>query len=409
MLFGMARRRLVVAAFVAAASTTGLQAQTGGLSLTEALSKANAQSPAIEASEADVAVARGEAQQAGIGPNPEMSVEAENIAGSGVFRGLRATEYTVSIGQRLELGGKRDARKRAAMALTNIAEIEARMARVQLAADVRSAFTSALAAKKRLAFARRVVERNRELSRIAGILVEVGRDPPLRALRTSAALGEAEAALQGAIGEDYSARLALASLWGSSVPPESVEDFWLNGNATNLDADMAESLPVILADARNAAATAITKREHANSVPDLTLSGGFRRFAESRDNAFIVGASIEIPLRNRNRGNIAAARAGERAAEARRALTLLSVNRDYNIARSQLQASQARVQTLQDATHPQAEEALRLARLGYRHGKFTLLDVLDAAAARDAAEMSLLDAKVARAQAVTTLLRLSAR
>jgi cobalt-zinc-cadmium efflux system outer membrane protein len=90
-------------------------------------------------------------------------------------------------------------------------------------------------------------------------------------------------------------------------------------------------------------------------------------------------------------------------------LALLSVNRDYNIARSQLLASQARAQTLQGETLPQAEEALRLARLGYRYGKFTLIDVLDAAAARDTAEISLLDAKVARAEAVTTLLRLSAR
>ncbi len=409
MLFGMTRKRLVAVAIFAAASSPGLQAQTSGLSLNEALRKAGAQSPAIEASQAEVEVARGEERQAGIGPNPEVSVEAENIAGTGIFKGLRATEYTVSVGQRLELGGKRGARKRAAAALTNIAEIEAEMARVQLAADVRTAFTGALAAKKRLMFARRVVQRNRELSRIAGILVEVGRDPPLRALRANAALGEAEAALQGAIGEDYSARLTLAALWGSSVPPENVEDFWLNENSIEADADPAKSLPIILADARSAAAKAVTRRERANSVPDVTLSGGFRRFAESRDNAFVVGASIGIPLRNRNQGNIAAARAAIRSAEAQRALTLLSVNRDYNIARSQLLASQARVQSLQDETLPQAEEALRLARLGYRYGKFTLIDVLDAATARDAAEMNLLSAKVARAEAVTTLLRLSAR
>jgi len=409
MLFTKARLRLVVAAFCVAGITTGLQAQTSPISLEEALRLAGVQSLGVKVSEAEIDIARGEERQAGLGPNPEVSLEAENIAGTGVFKGLRSTEYTLLVGQRLELGGKRGARKRAAAAQTGVAEIEAGIARAQLTADVRMAFTGALAAQNRLAFARRVVERNRELARIASILVEVGRDPPLRALRANAALGEAEAALQGAIGEDHSARLTLAALWGSQSPPQSVENFWLDGDAVRFDTDLAQSLPIQLVNAKSEAAKTIIKRERANAVPDLTLSGGFRRFAESRDNAFVVGASIEIPLRNRNQGNIEAAKAGARAAEARGALALLSVNREFNVARAQLLAAQARVRALQDKTLPQAEEALRLARLGYRYGKFTLIDVLDAAAARDTSEISLFDAKVARAEAVTTLLRLSAR
>ena len=67
------------------------------------------------------------------------------------------------------------------------------------------------------------------------------------------------------------------------------------------------------------------------------------------------------------------------------------------------------METLESQTLPQAEEASRLAQLGYQYGKFTLLDVLDAAAARDTAELGLLEAKVARAEAVITLLRLAAK
>ncbi|MEH6702909.1 TolC family protein, partial [Parasphingorhabdus sp.] len=263
--------------------------------------------------------------------------------------------------------------------------------------------------QSRLDFATRVVGRNRELSRIARILVETGRDPPLRALRADAALGEAEAALEAARAEEYSARLLLASLWGSQTPPQEVEPVWLSGGDVEFEADLSQSLQIKAVEANRDAASAIVTRERANAVPDLTLSGGARRFEESGDTAFIVGASIAIPFGNRNQGSIQAAEASVRGAEARRALRLVAINREYNIASNQLEATQSRVETLESQTLPQAEEASRLAQLGYQYGKFTLLDVLDAAAARDTAELSLLEAKVARAEAVITLLRLAAR
>ena len=409
MLKKMARLRLCAAMIFAASPATAALAEGQSVSLNEALVRAGAESPAVQVSQAEIDIARGNQKQASLGPNPEVSVDVENVAGSGVFKGLRSTEYTVSVGQRLELGGKRGARTRAARAQTSLAEIEAAISQAELASSVRLAYTEAVAAQSRLDFATRVVGRNRELARIARILVETGRDPPLRALRADAALGEAEAALEAARAEEYSARLLLASLWGSQTPPQKVEPAWLSGGDVEFEADLSQSLQIKAAEANRDAASAIVTRERANAVPDLTLSGGARRFEESGDTAFIVGASIAIPFGNRNQGDIQAAEASVRGAEARRALRLVEINREYNIACNQLAATQSRVETLESQTLPQAEEASRLAQLGYQYGKFTLLDVLDAAAARDTAELGLLEAKVARAEAVITLLRLAAR
>jgi cobalt-zinc-cadmium efflux system outer membrane protein len=409
MLKKMAHLRLCAAMIFAASPATAALAEDQSVSLKEALVRAGAESPAVQISQAEIDIARGNQKQASLGPNPEVSVDVENVAGSGVFKGLRSTEYTVSVGQRLELGGKRGARARAARAQTSLAEIEAAISQAELASSVRLAYTEAVAAQSRLDFATRVVGRNRELARIARILVETGRDPPLRALRADAALGEAEAALEAARAEEYSARLLLASLWGSQTPPQKVEPVWLSGGDVEFEADLSQSLQIKAAEANRDAASAIVTRERANAVPDLTLSGGARRFEESGDTAFIVGASIAIPFGNRNQGSIQAAEAGVRGAEARRALHLVAINREYNIASNQLAATQSRVETLESQTLPQAEEASRLAQLGYQYGKFTLLDVLDAAAARDTAELGLLEAKVARAEAVITLLRLAAK
>ncbi len=405
----MAHLRLCAATILIVSTSTAVYAQDRSVSLNEALVRAGAESPAVQVSQAEIDVARGNQKQASFGPNPEVSVEVENIAGTGVFKGLRSTEYTATVGQRLELGGKRGARTRAAQAQTSLAEIEAAISQAELASSVRLAYTEAVAAQNRLDFAKRVAARNRELARIARILVETGRDPPLRALRADAALGEAEAALEAAKADEFSARIALSSLWGSQTPPEQVEPVWLNGDDVEFEADLSRSLQIMAVEADRDAANAIVSRERANAVPDLTLSGGARRFEESGDTAFIVGASIAIPFGNRNQGSIQAAEASVRGAEARRALRLVEINREYNIAKNQLGATQSRVETLESKTLPQAEEALRLAQLGYRYGKFTLLDVLDAASARDASEVSLLEAKVARAEAVITLLRLAAK
>jgi len=409
MLKKMARLRVCTAMLFVACSATAVLAAGQSVSLNEALARAGAESPSVQVSQAKIDVARGNQKQASLGPNPEVSFDVENVAGSGVFKGLRSTEYTVSVGHRLELGGKRGARTGAARAQTSLAEIEAAISRAELASAVRLAYTEAVAARSRLDFATRVVDRNKQLSRIAQILVETGRDPPLRALRAGAALGEAKAALEAARAEEYSARLLLASLWGSQTPPEEVEPVWLGHGDIKLEADLSQSLRIKVVEANRDAASAIVTRERANAVPDLSFSGGVRRFEESGDTAFIVGASIAIPFGNRNQGSIQAAEAGVRAAEARRSLRLAEINREYDIARNQLQATQSRVETLENQTLPQAEEASRLAQLGYQYGKFTLLDVLDAAAARDTAELSLLDAKVARAKAAITLLRLAAK
>jgi len=409
MLKKMARLRLCAAMIFAASPATAALAEDQSVSLNEALVRAGAESPAVQISQAEIDIARGNQKQASLGPNPEVSVDVENVAGSGVFKGLRSTEYTVSVGQRLELGGKRGARTRAARAQTSLAEIEAAISQAELASSVRLAYTEAVAAQSRVGFATRVLGRNRELARIARILVETGRDPPLRALRADAALGEAQAALEAARAEEYSARLLLASLWGSQTPPQEVEPVWLSSGDVEFEADLSQSLQIKAVEANRDAASAIVTRERANAVPDLTLSGGARRFEESGDTAFIVGASIAIPFGNRNQGGIQAAEASVRGAEARRALRLVEINREYNIASNQLEATQSRVETLESQTLPQAEEASRLAQLGYQYGKFTLLDVLDAAAARDTAELGLLEAKVARAEAVITLLRLAAK
>ena len=99
--------------------------------------------PRIAGPLADTETARALVGQARLRPNPEVSFEAENIAGTGAFSGLRATEYTLAVGQRLELGGKRGARVRAAEAEARVVSLQGDLALAELGFSVRERFVNA--------------------------------------------------------------------------------------------------------------------------------------------------------------------------------------------------------------------------------------------------------------------------
>ena len=151
------------------------------------------------------------------------------------------------------------------------------------------------------------------------------------------------------------------------------------------------------------------KLAHAEGVPDITASGGVRNFRESRDTAFIVGVSIPLPVFNRNQGNIAAARANGDAAEAQLAQTRLDARFSRRDAELMLAAANERVAALSGASLFQANEAARVAELGYQQGKFTLIELIDAQEAQASANSKLIDAELDRARALAALGRANAQ
>src|SRR3546814_4156866 len=75
-----------------------------------ALELAGVVSPSLEAATADIRAAEAGRRVAGLRPNPSVMVEAENVAGSGPYRGPQSLEATTSLTLQIELGGKRTAR-----------------------------------------------------------------------------------------------------------------------------------------------------------------------------------------------------------------------------------------------------------------------------------------------------------
>lgn len=379
----------------------------GSLTLQQALEEASARSPAIVAAEAEVAAAEARIRQAGYRSNPELSVEVENFAGTGELRGLRSTETTVAVNQRLDLGGRRSARVNASQAELDVQRLKLAMAKADLSQSVREQFARSIAAQEKLAQATENEERARELARVAGILVEAGRDPPLRALRARSALAQAQAEREAAGADELAARSSLAALFGASEPVGAVSGTALDVTPRQVNPD--QSLDVRLADAERVAAQAGVREQLAERRIDPAVGVGVRHVRETGDVGLVAGLSMPLRLFDRNQGNIEAARQAADAADARRASTLATTTAKARNAIANVEAAQRRVEALEGAAVPEATEALRLAELSYREGRASLIELIDIQNAYTAARTSLTEARLELALATAELGRIQAQ
>ena len=377
------------------------------LTLPQALEEAAARSPGVVAAEAEVRAAEARARQAGYRHNPELSVEVENFGGTGELKGLQSTETTVALNQRLDLGGRRSARVTAARADIAVQQLRLAIARADLAQSVRQEFAGAVAARERLEQADQAVERARELARVATILVEAGRDPPLRGLRARSALAQAVAAQEAARAEELAARTTLASLLGSTVAVDTVTGSSLD--LTPAKVDLQRSLEVRLADAETQAAEAQLQLQLAERRIDPAVGLGVRHVRETGNVGLVAGFSMPLRLFDRNQGNIEAARSAVAAARARRAYAMTSATARGRNAIGTVEAAERRVIALEEGASPEAAEALRLAQIAYREGRASLLEVLDAQDAYTAAQAALTEARLELAIATAELGRIAAQ
>lgn len=390
----------------AALSTAG-EAQPSALTLEQAIAEAEANSPAIAATKAEVEVARGKARQAGLRVNPELSVEVENFAGTGAYSGLNGVETTVSVTQQLDLGGKRSARKSTARAELDAAEIRLSIARADTRQAVTIQFAQVRAAEARLELARGALARAVELERVAVELVNAGREPPLAASRAKAVRARADASLRAAEAEAESARNSLGALLGRSGPAGAIGPAVIPTKQEEYFPE--KTLDVKLAEAEVAVAEAGLTEQRVARRLDPSVGIGVRRVEETGDQALVASVSFPLPIFDRNQGNVYSGSAAVDAARARVDIADTTARARIRNAVATLEAARARVKALKDVALPQAEDAARLADLSYRAGKSSLTELLDAQETLADVQSDLIDAELALAETEAVLARAAAQ
>lgn len=369
--------------------------------------------PRLRMLDAAVDAAHGHARQAAAWVNPVAGVEVEDVAGSGPYHGSSQAQTTFSLSEPLELGGQRGARIALGRAGVRSAEAQRVQARIELAFDMALAYAEAEAAQARTAVLTDDVSRAREDVRSAHALVTAGKDSDLRALQADASAATAEAELSAARAELVGALARLASLAGSGESYSAVTPSLLirASSASSITTEQRaplDSPAVRSAIAERDVAGSRVVVEEKRGIPTPSLSVGMRRFQGEDSTAWVFGIAVPLPLFDRNRGEIAAARAELREAQERENATRVETQAAYQAVVAQMQAAESR-RTAADQAEAAAREAYRLARIGYEAGRSPLIELLSTRRMLTEAQSRALDARVARVATEASLARLAGR
>ena len=383
----------IVVALVAATSCVAIaQAQEVGtesrqisgplLTLDEAVALAGGSAPAAEAAAADVDAASAARRVAGLRPNPALSVEVENFVGTGPYNGVNGADITASVAIPLELGGKRQARIAVADAAAHRAQIAQAIAQADIRFQVTKLYIQASAAEVRVAIAEDQYRIAGDTARAATIRVQAGRASPLEQERAEVARLTAETEAEKARRLADAARASLARRIGRPVTgPLDVAVLGGPGSGTMgppRPVSAAGTLALAAADADLATADAGVELARSQRVPDLTVGPGVRRLEATNDVAAVFSVSVPLPLFNNGRAAVDQANAERRRADAQRRVTALDIEQKISDAEVEAANAAAAARVASGPALSSAMEAARIARIGYREGKFGQLELLDA-------------------------------
>ncbi|HKW90279.1 MAG TPA: TolC family protein [Methylomirabilota bacterium] len=377
------RRRLAIAALalVLDVAPAAAQESTSPTSLTmqQAVDLAMRSNPALRAKQFEFqAVGAGEVT-AGLRPNPTANFLAEQFGGGSASQ----TQYTVNVGQPIELGGKRQRRLESARAATRVTGHELDDLRRQVAFQVKKAFTDALVGRDGLALAEENLSALDELERIQRFRAERGDISELELLRIQVQRFAFERDAADARQALRVARIALRSAMGSAPLAEDVtlvgdlEFRDVSPSASALYRRALDARPDLrAAEAARRKAQADVGLARANAWWDVTPQIEYQRIGP--DNTIGFGFSLPIKIFDRNQGEIARTRAEAQRVDAAREAVAVQVLSEVDTAVAALATERQKLTVLRDVYVPKARKARDTVEFAYRRGGVSLLDFLDA-------------------------------
>lgn len=348
------------------------------LTLREALRLALSANPRLQALEWELRKAEGRTRQAGARPNPELSFDLENIGGSSA-----GSEATLSVGQLLELGGKRSARVGAARAEQQVVSLDIQTERLVLFGEVSTRFIEALAAERSFTLSDEEIRAAEEAAATNAQRVRAGAAHPVERRRADVEL--ANLRLERAIlqSEVSLARSRLSSTWGEPEPRFERLIGLLDSlpPLPSIDSvrSRAEASPVL---ARWRAEREARERrldlERARRIPNVTPMAGVRTLSDGAERTFVGGVSLPLPIFDRNRGAIDEASASLRQAPLGEAQARLELRRSLTESHVTLRRARDKLDAIRRDVLPEAARAFEEMRVGYERGRFSYLDLLEA-------------------------------
>lgn len=357
---------------------------THPITLSDAVSIFLKQNFQLIAARYDIDSAEAEKLTARLRPNPDISVGFEGLPVNFTGNLLTEQQYTYSIAQTFELGGKRAKRIDVANANTEVARAQFEMAVWQLTNDLKKKFYTVILNQALLNLARENEATFAETVKHTEELVKAGEISGLDLTRLEVEKLKFDTDLANAE-RDY--EVALRDLRVT-----------LGGDYRSMDIDAAGSLDpqtydFTFADLRDKALTArpdlkaakLSERaadasinlQDAQRIPDMSLNAGVNQVPEGGSN-FTFGVGITLPIHDRNQGERAKARIDkERALNQERLITNQIVS-DVDKALIAFQLQRRRVDLYRTGVLTKVNDIQNLTEYSLKAGESSILDLLDA-------------------------------
>jgi cobalt-zinc-cadmium efflux system outer membrane protein len=294
----------------------------------------------------------------------------------------RLTEYNASVGQPFEWPAKREARKQAADAGLTGATVGLVEARLNLSADVKTAFYELLLAQRNLALAKQNLDIVEDVRRIVTTRVRLGEAPQFELIKAEVEVLKANQVVTRIENRVRVNRVILDTLTAGALGTDyAIEgDFHLFPKDLRFDSLLGRALAQHPTLQRLATSVEQADRniefERQARIPNVTLNAAYWR--EIGREAVTAGLSVPTPLWYQQQGEIAGALGAKRREEAQllrqRNVLVKEVNQYFKDA----ETTEHLIDVFQKGLLKQAQEALRIAQFSFLQGEASLLEVLDA-------------------------------
>jgi outer membrane protein, heavy metal efflux system len=390
--------RVVLAFAVIAVSHFALGAEPAGqLTLSQALALTLEQNPELAAFSWDVRSAEARILQARVWPNPELGVQAEDVAGSKQSSGFSRSQTTLQLSQLIELGGKRRARVGEAIYARELARFDYETKRLEVLKKTTQTFVEVLAGQERVRLAQENVELAFRLIPDIRQRIEAGKASAIEQTRGEVTVSAARIELDQAKRALITAQQQLAAQWGSANAQfdrviGDLERVTYLPNLENLSLKLSRNPEVARWPLETAKREATLRLQQADAVPNLTLSAGPRYISETGEWTNVIGFSLPLPLWNRNEGAILEARAQLAKTDDEKRSAVVRLSTDLNEAYQTVARTTDEIRILKESILPGAEKTIEELQAGYRAGRFSYLEINEARRTLTAARLQYLQA-----------------
>jgi len=358
-------------------------AESGVLTLDDAISRAIAENPALRGSEYLLLASR--AREARVAQSPPLSVgaEFEDFAGSGDLSGVDSLQTTLRLSGVLELGGKRVARGEMAQRETEVVSIDQTTERLDLLAQVAERFAQVAARQEQLVVAHQATELSAATVDRVTERIRVGAAPQHELGRAEISLARARIDEEHAEHQLTSGRVRLAATWGATTPQfervsANLFEFPETKTLEQLmdDVDASPAIQRMLSRERLAAAQLNLARTARSS--EIVWSAGLRRLESIDDSALV--ASINFPLGTRRRAEPSISEAEAMQAKLPFDVQVARVDASATLFElyQELHHAQLEARTLREQVQPQSQSVLQSTELSFRQGRVTFFELANA-------------------------------